>query len=287
MTNLKFTFFGSSKFSVYCLEEMKSFGVIPIQIITTPDKPVGRGLKLEANPVKIWAEKNSITCFTPETIKNTNFVSELSVIKTDLFLVASYGKIIPKDILHLSKFGTLNIHPSLLPKYRGSSPLQSQILNNESNIGISIMLLDELMDHGPIIAQENIIIPNWPVKFERLEEIMAQSGAKLFIKILPDWLTEKIIPKEQNHDDATFTKKVEKIDGLINIENCDQYKNYLKFLAYSTWPGTFFFIEKDNKKIRILIKDAEFKDNSFLIKRVLPEGKKEMNYEDFLRGLNG
>jgi methionyl-tRNA formyltransferase len=98
-------------------------------------------------------------------------------------LVASYGKIIPKAVINLPKYQTLNIHPSLLPKYRGPSPLQGQILNGEKEVGVTIMLIDEQVDHGPLLAQEKINIPNWPVNFNNLEKIMAQAGAKLFIKI--------------------------------------------------------------------------------------------------------
>lgn len=143
--------------------------------------------------------------------------------------MASYGKIIPKSIFDLPKNRTLNIHPSLLPKYRGSSPLQEQILNNESNVGVTIMLIDEKVDHGPIIIQQKVTIEDWPVKFDIFEKTMAEAGAKLFKEVINPWLENKVAPKEQNHAQATFTKKIEKADGELDIINGDPYKNYLKF----------------------------------------------------------
>ena len=296
INKIKIAFWGSSKFSVYCLEELKSQAILPSLIITTPDMPTGRGLKLTPTPVKVWAEQNNIECLTPNKL-GAEFITKLVTYNLDLSLVASYGKIIPKNVIDFPKYNTLNIHPSLLPKYRGPSPLQEQILNDEKNIGITIMQIDEQVDHGPIVSQKKLGIIDWPVKFDGFEKITAEEGVKLFIEILPDWILGKIKPAEQIHSEATFTKKVEKNDGLLDLEFDDPYKNYLKFLAYSTWPQVFFFIEKKNnltstlplangrEKMRVIIKDAEYANGQFIILKVLPEGKKEMPYEDFLRGL--
>ena len=286
INNTKIAFFGSSKFSIFCLEELKNSDILPNLIITTPDTQNGRGLKLTPTPVKIWAEENKIECLTPENLKDQNLIVQLKPEINNLFLVASYGKIIPKNIVDLPQKGTLNIHPSLLPRYRGASPLQTQILNDEKEIGTTIMLMDEKMDHGPIIGQKKINIQNWPVKLEELKKILALESVQLFKQIINDWLENKIVPTEQDHAQATFTKKVEKIDGLIDLEKDTPYNNFLKIQAYSTWPQAYFFIEKNKQKIRVIIKDAEFKNNILTIKRVLPENKKEMNYADFLRGLN-
>ena len=285
INNTKIAFFGSSKFSVFCLEELSSSGILPNLIITTPDMPTGRGLKLTPTPVKIWAEKNNIPCLTPENLKDQNILTSLEAETNTLFLVASYGKIIPKNIVELPKYGTLNIHPSLLPKYRGASPLQTQILNDEKEIGTSIMLMDEKMDHGPIIIQKKVEIINWPIKTEELKLVLAKESITLFNEIINDWLNGKITPTEQNHTEATFTKKVEKADGLIDLEKDDPYTNFLKIQAYSTWPQAYFFISKGEQKIRVIVKEAKYIDNKLEIIRVLPEGKKEMNYQDFLRGL--
>lgn len=296
MPNLKIAFFGNSKFSVFCLQEMKSLGLMPNIIITTPDKPAGRNMVLTKTETKIWAEENNTPFLEQEKLKEESFLEKLK--NYDLFLVASYGKIVPKIILDMPKYGVLNIHPSLLPKYRGPSPLQGQILNNEKEIGVTIMLMDEQIDHGPIIAQEKVILKDI-LNFKELEEKLAKEGTKIFAKILPDWIDKKIEAKPQDHSQATFTKKVEKNDGLLDLEFGQPYENYLKTKAYFPWPGTFFFIEKKHnrpltpsltneggrEKLRVIIKESEYTNGKFIIKKVLPEGKKEMSYEDFLRGL--
>lgn len=282
--NPKIVFFGSSRFSVLCLDELKTLNLKPDLIITTPDMPIGRGLKLTATPVKLWAEQNNIECLSPDKLDSV-FALKLSTFNFQLFLVASYGKIIPKNFLNLPKYGTINIHPSLLPKYRGPSPLQEQILNDEKNIGVSIMLMDEKIDHGPIISQREVKIIDWPVKFEDLEKILAKEGAKLLMETLNPLLDGKLKPTEQNHSEATFTKKIKKENGLLDIENGNQYKNFLKIQAFTVWPKTYFFVKKGPNKIRVIIKDAEFNNGILTIKKVLPEGKKEIPYQDFLRGL--
>ncbi len=256
---------------------------MPSLIITTADKPTGRGLVLTPTPVKVWAVTNGIECLTPAKL-DSDFTSILTEKVLDISLVASYGKIIPKNIIELPKHKTLNIHPSLLPKYRGPSPIQTQILNDDKNIGVTLMLMDEKMDHGPIIAQKNMTV-EYPPNTQQLKEILAIEGARLFSENLENWVSEKIEVTEQNHDQATFTKKIEKADGLIDIISDSPYQNFLKIQAYSMWPLAYFFVENAGRKIRVIVKDASFADNILTIKRVVPEGKKEMSYEDFLRGL--
>lgn len=282
--NIKIAFFGNSKFSVFCLEEMKNLGQTPDMVITTPDKPSGRKMQLTKSETKVWAEENNVLFIEQEKLKEETFLEKLKAY--DLFIVASYGKIVPNVILDLPKYGVLNIHPSLLPKYRGPSPLQEQILNDEKNVGVTVMLMDAEIDHGPIITQERTDIPNWPVNLIKLKEITAKTGVKLLIDNLEAWINKKIKAKAQDHNLATFTKKVEKNDGLLDLEFGKPYENYLKTKAFYPWPGTFFFITKGEQKIRVIIKESEYTDGKFSIIRVLPEGKKEMSYGDFLRGLN-
>jgi methionyl-tRNA formyltransferase len=279
---IKIAFFGNSEFSLIVLEEMKKLGVIPDIVVTTIDKPQGRKMILTKTPTKIWAENNSIEYVEAVNLKDPKFLEKIS--DYNLFIVASYGKIIPKEVIELPKYKTLNIHPSLLPKYRGPSPLQTQILNDEKDIGVSIMLIDEQVDHGAIISQKKVEIPNWPIGFNLLQETLAKNGSKMLVEILPKWIKGEIKETEQNHDDATFTKKVEKADGLIDISH-DSYKNYLKILAYENWPNAYFETEKSEKKMRVIIKSAEYKDGLLNILRVVPEGKKEMDYKSFLNGL--
>ncbi len=279
---VKITYFGTSEFSVIVLDELKKLGVLPELVVTTVDKPVGRKMILTPNPTKVWAENNSIEYIEATKLKDESFLKKIS--EYNLFIVASYGKIIPKVVIDMPKYHVLNVHPSLLPKYRGSSPLQGQILNDEKEVGVSIMLIDEEVDHGAIIDQRKVEMPEWPVGFTELEHILGKAGAEMIVALLPNWIKGSIKEKEQDHAHATFIKKAEKTDGFLDLLG-DGYKNYLKYLAYEVWPGTYFEIEKDSKKMRVVIKKASWKDGNFVIERVVPEGKKEMDYKDFLRGL--
>jgi methionyl-tRNA formyltransferase len=284
--NIKIAYFGTSEFSVIVLDELKKLGVLPDLVVTTVDKPVGRKMILTPNPTKIWAENNSVEYTTPEKLKDESFLKKIS--EYNLFIVASYGKIIPKAVIDMPKYHVLNVHPSLLPKYRGPSPLQEQIINNEKEVGVTIMMIDEQVDHGAIIAQEKVDIPSWPIGFRKLEEVLGKEGARIIVNILPDWIQGKIEPKEQDHTQASITKKIEKSDGFLVLPDgyiWERYEDYLKYLAYEEWPGTYFEIEKEGKKMRVIIKKASWKNDAFEIERVVPEGKKEMDYKDFLRGL--
>jgi len=286
-TKTKIAFFGNSEFSLIVLKELKNNGVVPELVVTTPDKPQGRKMIPTPTLTKVWAEENSIECIEPIKLTDENFLEKIK--GYDLFIVASYGKIIPKVVIDIPKYKILNIHPSLLPKYRGPSPLQEQILNSdlsaqtETKVGVSIMLVDEQIDHGAIITQKEVNIADWPVGFLTLQEILAKEGSKLLAKALPDWIKGKIKAEDQNDKEATFTKKVLKQDGFLDLSK-DYYKNYLKILAYEEWPKAYFEVEKNGKKIRVIIKKAVWKDNVLEIQSVVPEGKKEMDYESFLLG---
>lgn len=275
MSKYKIVFFGTSEFSVAVLEELYKKNIVPTLVVTAPDSKVGRGMVLTPPPAKIWAEEHNVDVIqnhTDEMLLNTEW---------DLFIVASYGKILPKDLLDLPNKGVLNVHPSMLPKYRGASPIVSAILEDEKETGVSIMLLDEKMDHGPILAQARVEVDNWPPRADVLEEILVKEGGELLAEAIPLWMKGEITPEEQDHDNATFSKKITKEDGLINLED-DDYKNYLKIQALFGWPGTYFF--KSDKRVKIT--DADFVDYKLVINKVIPEGKKEMKYEDFLRGLS-
>lgn len=277
----KIVFWGTSLFSTGVLDALKKCGVIPDLMVTAPDKPKGRKLIITPPPVKIWAQEHNVPFLQPEKLDDA-LRSTLHDLRSTLFIVASYGKIIPKSILDIPKHGSLNVHPSLLPKLRGASPIQSAILTEEKT-GVTIMLLDEKMDHGPIIAQEEVPIASWPPKESVLEKILADAGGKLLANIIPKWLEGKIEPKEQEHERATYTKKFTKEDGLIDLSS-DPVANFRKILAFDVWPRAYFFAPRHGKKLRITVEDAELIENNLIIKKVIPEGKKEMRYEDFLRG---
>jgi len=279
----KIIFFGTSIFSVEVLEQLKARGLIFDAIVTTVDKPQGRKLIMTPPPAKIWATENNVKVFQFEKLKDS--VDELKNLNPDLFVVASYGKIIPQSILDLPKKGALNIHPSILPEYRGASPLQTCILDDSKNIGVTIIKMDAEMDHGPIVAMKKVEIPNWPINVLELKKMLGKEGADILIANLEGYLDGSLKLVEQDHSKATFTKKITKADGEIDL-NGDQWKNYLKTQAFFGWPGTFFFTERHGRKIRVSIKAASFdkENNKMMIEKVTPEGGREMAYADFLRG---
>jgi len=287
--DIKIAFFGNSEFSLIALEELQKLGVMVDLVVTTPDKPQGRKMILTPTETKVWAENNSIEYSEVAKLKDESFLEKIK--DYDLFIVASYGKIISKIVIDIPKYKVLNIHPSLLPKYRGPSPLQGQILNDEKEVGVSIMLIDEQVDHGAIVAQKKVEVPGWPVGFNELSLVLGKAGAQLLTEILPDWIKGKITPREQDHDKATFTKKIEKADGLISFPEVEprgirgNYQDYLKILAYENWPQAFFEAERRGKKLKVIVKKAVWKNDSLEILRVLPEGKNEMDYTAFLLGL--
>ncbi len=290
------------------LDELEKTDYIPDCVITTPDKPKGRKLVLTPTLVKDWAIQRKIKVYDPakldaELISKLNqpSVSQIgkrimSVIPAkagiqcgrrdekswDMFIVASYGKIIPNAIINIPRYKTLNIHPSLLPKYRGASPLQSAILDDSKQTGVSIMRIDEEMDHGPIVAQENVNVNEWPI-YEEFEEMMAKIGGRLLVKIIPLWIAGEIKEREQVHGQATYTKKINKGAGLIEL-NDDPYLNFRKIQAFHEWPQAYFLIKHDGKEIRVKITKASFENSQLKVQKVIPEGGKEMPYEDFLRG---
>jgi len=194
--------------------------------------------------------------------------------KADVFVVAGYGKILPQSLIDLPKHKTINIHTSLLPLYRGPTPIEGPILKGDTETGVTIMLIDREVDHGPIIKQEKYTLEGNETTPE-LTKILFTRGGELLADIFPDWLAGKITPREQNHTKATYTKKLKKEDGLIDLSD-DPILNYNKFRAYVGWPRTFFF--RDGK--RIIVTRATLEDGQFIIKKIIPEGKKETDYKD-------
>ncbi len=277
----KIAFFGSSLFSVITLDKLKEAGFIPACIVTAPDRPKGRKLVLTSTEAKVWAEKNNVPVLAPEKLDDA-FCTALKATGCDFFIVASYGKIISQKVLDIPVHKTLNVHPSLLPSLRGATPLETAILEDIHETGVTIMRMDSQMDHGPIVAQQKVHIANWPLSAEALGRLLGAVGGKLLAKIIPDWVRGKITEVEQDHTKATFTKKISKEDGLMDLAG-DTRKNYLKFHAHKDWPTSYFFAKVSGNNIRVIITDAEYADNKFLIKKVIPEGKKEILYTDFLK----
>ena len=279
--NLNFAFWGTPDVASETLEILKQAGYLPSLIVTSPDKPQGRKMLITPPPVKVWAEKNNIPYLQPTKLL-PNFSREefglavrseknLEEATWDLFIIVAYGKIFPEKIIKMPRLSSINIHYSLLPKYRGASPVESAILNGETETGVTIQQMEFKMDAGPIIAEEKVaILPD--EKAGELRKRLIKIGGELLVKTLPNITTIK--PSPQNEADSTNCKKIKKEDGLMDLDS-DAVKNYNKFRAYATWPRTFFF--KDGKKI--IITEAKLENNQFIIKKVIPEGGKEVEYK--------
>ena len=250
-----FAFFGTSVDSRYALEQLERLDLPPALVIDGKDPPAGG------------------QAFPPE-LYNTGW---------DFFLVASYGKLLPKKILSLPRRGCLNIHPSLLPKFRGPSPYVSAILADERETGVSLMLMEERMDAGPILAQARIAIDeaDWPPRGLLLSQMLFTEGVNLLAEVLPAWLEGSLEPEPQDESQATYTKKFSDADALLDLHG-NAREQFLKIRAFDKNPRAYFINAKGR---RVIVTDAEFADGALKILTVLPEGKKEMPYQDYLRGV--
>lgn len=274
--NNKFVFFGTPEVASKTLEILKESGYLPSLIITSPDRPSGRGMQMTPTPTKVFAIENNIPYLTPEKL-NDEVYQKLQNENADLFIVVAYGKILPERFINLPKIYTINIHYSLLPKYRGASPVESAILNGEQETGISIQKMAFKMDTGPILLEEKVEIAI-NEKAHELKERLINIGGKLLAQNLPRIFNNTLTMQKQDENQASYCTKISKEDGFIDLDD-DGVKNYNKFRSYFSWPKTFFFV---NDK-RVIIKDAKLENGKFIILRVIPEGKKEISYEDFLK----
>jgi methionyl-tRNA formyltransferase len=281
----KIAFFGGEPLGPPALQALCSAGLIPSLVVCNPDRPSGRGLELTPPRIKVWAEAQGIEVFQPTSYKDKAALARLTETDWDLFVVVAYNFILPKWFLALPKHGTVNVHPSLLPKLRGASPIRTAILNNlRDEVGVSIMLMDELMDHGPLLAQTPLSLNDWPIDGLLLDDMLAQIGGEMLARTIPKFLAGELTPAEQNHNEATYSKKFEKVDAELYINPTtlptgDEATTVL--CKISAWAGIGDAFFMDNGK-RIKVKGAVLKDNALTITRVTPEGKKEMDFQSYL-----
>lgn len=260
---MKFVFFGTSEFSVQVLEALKGQGLMPNLIVTFPDKPQGRHLELKPNPVKTWAQENHI-----DFQESQNDVPD-----ADVYIVASYGRILPKDIIYKPKRQTLNVHPSLLPAFRGPAPIQGAILEAHET-GVTIMRLDEKMDHGPIVYQKKINFDKWPPGYREAEAALGHAGGEILAEVLPKWVKGELEETPQDESQATYTKKIRKEDADISGDSPEVALR--KIRAFEVRPRA--------RLGELIITHAHIEKGDLIIDRVIPPGKKEMDYRDYLRG---
>jgi methionyl-tRNA formyltransferase len=256
---MKIVFMGTAELSCASLENLaEQFSVAAV--VTQPDKPKGRELKLQFSPAKILAEKLKLPVLQPTKARDEKFIFELRELKPDLIVVVAYGQILPQSILDLPKFGCLNVHTSLLPKYRGASPIQSAILNGETETGVTIMKMDAGLDTGEIISQARTPISPED-NSQTLHDKLARFGSELLVETIPDYVAGKILPKPQPTEGASYAAKLKKEDGKIDWnEPAEKILNRLR--AFTPWPGAFTFLKTEEKSQLLKIRKAEIAGNN-------------------------
>lgn len=261
-TDIKIAFFGTPHLAQIVLEKLVATKYKPQLVVTSQSTKVGRGQKVSPSAVAETAQRNNLKIIGGLETLNESF---------ELAILVAYGHIIPQRILDIPKFGFINIHPSLLPKYRGPSPIQSAILNGQTKTGVSIMLLDDQLDHGPILVQkEEPIAPD--DTNESLSAKLAQLGTSQLLAILPTYLSGKITPKEQEHKKATYTEKITKDSGKIDLAKPPDKKTLNRMMrAYYPWPAVWTEIE--GKRFKLLPEE-----------KIQPEGKRPMSMKEFQNG---
>ena len=245
-TNHKYSvvYFGTPNFSALVLDALAQTQYKPQLVVTMPDKKQGRKQILAPPPVKTSAQQHNIPVVQPPTLDSSFELEQ----EYDLFLVFAYGHIIPERVLEMPKHGAVNVHASLLPQYRGASPVQHAILNGDATTGITLMLMDKKMDHGPIIAQQEISIDEQETYATLIQKI-AQQTTPLLQKTLPSWLAGKIEPTPQNHAYATYTNTLKTQDARIDWNNPAQRVERM-VRAFNPKPGAFTFW--NNKRLKIM-----------------------------------
>ena len=229
-------FFGTAEFacpSLVALAEDKSYEVV--LVITQPDRPKGRALKLQPSPMKAEAMSRGLPLLQPARSRDPAVVERLSEFKPALIVVAAYGQILSKSILELPVHGCLNVHASLLPKYRGAAPIQWAILNGESETGVTIMKMDVGLDTGDILLQHATPIEPSD-NSQTVHDRLARLGAELLLKTIPDYVAGKIVPRKQPEAGTSYARKITKEDGRLNwSEPAPALWNRIR--ALTPWPG--------------------------------------------------
>lgn len=234
---MRIVFMGTPEFSVPPLEYLIRSEYQVVGVYTQPDRPTGRGRTLEQSPVKKVALAHGLEVFQPVRLRNPDEVQRLAALKPDLILVAAFGQILPQSVLDIPPFGCLNIHPSLLPKHRGATPIPSAILGGDNETGVTIMLMDAGMDTGHIISQIIVGIESQDTT-ESLTKRLAQAGLRLLGEVLPLWFDRSLKPQPQNGSKATYTSPIAKGDGIINWHmSAEEISRRLR--AFYPWPGCY------------------------------------------------
>ncbi|MBU0683625.1 MAG: methionyl-tRNA formyltransferase [Candidatus Omnitrophota bacterium] len=300
---MKIVFFGTGKLGLPVLKTLIESSHSLLAVVTQPDKKFGRGWNVLPQPMKAFIEKArpGIPVYQPEKVSDQKFIEDLKKIEADLFIVVDYGQILTKEILALPSKYCINLHPSLLPKYRGASPVNRAILNGDIETGNSIIIMNDKMDAGDILMKSFMKIgpeENAESLFERL----SHNGKDLIIKVLDEIACGREHPKKQNEDEATYAPKLKKEDGKIDW-SLSARDIHRKIRGLKPWPGAFTYL--DGKILKILTADViaftdeRYKPGQICVEKGLTvccgkdaisvtklqlEGKRKMNAREFLLG---
>jgi methionyl-tRNA formyltransferase len=296
---------GSPAFALPALQALMSNQYDIRAVYTQPDKRTGRGRPVIACPVKRFAVSHGMQVIQPESLRDPKEIQSLAALKPDIIIVAAYGQILPAAVLELPRYKCINIHPSLLPLYRGPSPVAAPILNGDPVTGVTIMLIERKVDSGPILNQEEMPISDEDTT-ESLSERLAVMGARKLIETIPAWVEGKIEPVRQDDSRATYTRMEVKEDGLLDW-NLPAVVLRRRVRAYQPWPGCYFDWKGGRLKVlkAIALPDPEGGETGRVIAlprtaptriavrtadgllglvSVQPEGKREMPAADFSAG---
>ncbi len=297
---MKIMFMGTPEFAVPSLEKLINSRHEVISVVCQPDKPKGRSKTPIAPPTKVVAEKYLIPVLQPQKIKTEEFHDEVKSIKPDLIAVVAYGKILPKDILEFPKYKCINVHASILPKYRGAAPINWSIVRGETETGVTTMLMDEGMDTGDILLIEKVKIAA-DQNSNELANKLSEVGPELLLKTIDLVEKDEITPIKQNDEEATYAPLMRKEDGKIDWnKSAEEINNLIR--GMQPWPNAYTTLDGKNLKIfKAEIKEGNGKPgeialagkeslkvatgkNLLEIKELQIEGSKRMNIEDFQRG---
>lgn len=238
---------GTPDFAVPALEALLESDYELAGVVTQPDRPSGRGRQLTASPVKQAAEAAGIDVLQPKSLKDEAAQAELGRLEPDLIVVVAFGQILPKAVLEIPPHGCLNLHASLLPRWRGAAPVAAAIRSGDQKTGVTLMLMDEGLDTGPIVAQQPILIRPAHSR-ETLTNELAERGAMLLINKLPPWLAGEIEARPQDESQATHAPRLKKEEGLIDWSQ-SAVDIERKIQAFYPWPGTFTYGPRGRIKI--------------------------------------
>jgi methionyl-tRNA formyltransferase len=261
MTPLRIIFMGTAELSCASLEHLaRDARFAVVAVVTQPDKPRGRDLKLQPPPVKTLAEKFQLPVLQPRRARDEVFIAELRGWNPELIVVVAYGQILPPAILELPKFGCINVHTSLLPKYRGAAPIQRAIADGEAGTGVTIMQMDAGLDTGPVLSTRRTpILPADDA--QTLHDRLAQLGAELLVETIPDFVAGNISPQPQPAAGFTYAAKIKKEEGQIEWGR-PAVEIWNRLRAFTPWPGAFTFLPAEPRPHLLKIWKAEVVEKS-------------------------